>query len=108
MMTIWKFPLKIADQQFLRVPSGSKAISAQSQGREKWMLEHSLRSTHRDANPLAAQPDPDEPLTMRAPRKLGTTPAQVQARLQAALERRPQDYQPEAIERLLADVRGGR
>src|ERR1017187_5851201 len=82
-------------------------VESAVKAREKWMLEHSLRSTHRDANPLAAQPDPDAPLTMRAPRKLGTTPAQVQARLQAALERRPQDYQPEAIERLLADVRGG-
>ena len=37
MMTIWKFPLKIADQQFLRVPSGSKAISAQSQGRDVYL-----------------------------------------------------------------------
>ena len=44
-------------------------------------------------------------ITTRTPRYTGTTPAQIQARLQAALERKPQDYRPEALERLLRDVR---
>jgi hypothetical protein len=70
-----------------------------------------LSATRRDHEHLPAMPDPDPcppPIEMRTPRDTGTTPAQIQARLQAALERRPQDYQPEALERLLADVRGER
>jgi len=67
-----------------------------------------VKQTQRDRDFLPAQLDPHplgDLLPMRTPRKLGTTPAQVQARLQAALERRPVDYRPEALERLLKDVR---
>ena len=36
-----------------------------------------LRATHTHGHPLAAQPDPEEPLAMRLPRDMGPTPAQV-------------------------------
>ena len=68
-----------------------------------------LKETVRDRDHVPPQIDPQPiphlPVQMRTPRYTGTTPAQIQARLQAALERKPQDYRPEALERLLRDVR---
>lgn len=46
-MTIWKFPLRIASEQSVRMPRGARALTAQMQDNELY---------------LWAVVDPDEPL----------------------------------------------
>lgn len=35
MTTIWKFPIKIKDEQTIEMPGGSKILCVQTQGREQ-------------------------------------------------------------------------